>query len=80
VISIPIPERDRDFGTFGSGYGIQREDEDLAAIVEHTGAECVFGPANGGLFALHGGIGLGQVRRIGVATSPYSLPGKVAAS
>jgi pimeloyl-ACP methyl ester carboxylesterase len=29
---------------FGPAYGIQREDEDLAALVEHTGAECVFGP------------------------------------
>jgi pimeloyl-ACP methyl ester carboxylesterase len=38
-------------GTFGPAYSIQREDEDLAAMVEHTGAECVFGPANGGLFA-----------------------------
>jgi pimeloyl-ACP methyl ester carboxylesterase len=47
-------------GAFGPVYSIQREDEDLAAIVEHTAAECVFGPANGGLFALHGAIGLGQ--------------------
>ena len=33
-------------------------------MVDHTAAECVFGPANGGLFALHGAIGLGQVRRV----------------
>jgi pimeloyl-ACP methyl ester carboxylesterase len=45
-------------GAFGPTYGIQREDEDLAAMVHHTGAECVFGSANGGLFALHGAIGL----------------------
>jgi pimeloyl-ACP methyl ester carboxylesterase len=51
-------------GPFGAAYSIQREDEDLAAIVEHTAAECVFGPANGGLFALHGAIGLGQVQRV----------------
>jgi len=51
-------------GAFGPAYGIQREDEDLAAIVEQTAAECVFGPANGGLFALHGAIGLEQVRRV----------------
>ena len=50
-------------GAFGAAYGIQREDEDLAAMVEHTAVECVFGPANGGLFALHGAIGLAQVRR-----------------
>ncbi|HLM21719.1 MAG TPA: alpha/beta hydrolase [Propionibacteriaceae bacterium] len=51
-------------GAFGPAYSIQREDEDLAALVEHTAAECVFRPANGGLFALHGAIGLGQVRRV----------------
>src|SRR4029453_14128147 len=51
-------------GAFGPAYSIWREDEDLAALVEHTRAECVFGPANGGLFALHGVIGLGQVRRV----------------
>jgi pimeloyl-ACP methyl ester carboxylesterase len=61
-------------GPFGAAYGIQREDEDLAAIVERTGAECVFGPANGGLFALHGAIGLGQVRRV-AAYEPLLLWG-----
>ena len=61
-------------GPFGVAYSIQREDEDLAAIVEHTAAECVFGPANGGLFALHGAIGLGQVRRV-AAYEPLLLQG-----
>src|SRR5512133_2849643 len=61
-------------GAFGSAYGIQREDEDLAAIVEHTAAECVFGPANGGLFALHGAIGLRQVRKV-AAYEPLLLWG-----
>jgi pimeloyl-ACP methyl ester carboxylesterase len=61
-------------GAFGPAYGIQREDEDLAAIVEHSAAECVFGPANGGLFALHGAIGLGQLRRV-AAYEPLLLLG-----
>jgi pimeloyl-ACP methyl ester carboxylesterase len=61
-------------GAFGPAYGIRREDEDLAAMVEHAGAECVFGPANGGLFALHGAIGLGQVRRV-AAYEPLLLLG-----
>jgi pimeloyl-ACP methyl ester carboxylesterase len=61
-------------GAFGPAYGIEREDEDLAAMVEHTAAECVFGPANGGLFALHGAIGLGQVRRV-AAYEPLLLGG-----
>jgi pimeloyl-ACP methyl ester carboxylesterase len=61
-------------GPFGPAYGIQREDEDLAALVEHAAAECIFGPANGGLFALHGAIGLGQVRRV-AAYEPLLLWG-----
>jgi pimeloyl-ACP methyl ester carboxylesterase len=61
-------------GAFGPSYSIRREDEDLAAMVEHTGAKCVFGPANGGLFALHGAIGLGQVRRV-AAYEPLLLWG-----
>jgi pimeloyl-ACP methyl ester carboxylesterase len=61
-------------GGFGPAYDIQREDEDLAALVEHTGAECVFGTANGGLFALHGAIGLRQVQRV-AAYEPLLLLG-----
>ena len=61
-------------GAFGPAYGIRREDEDLAAVVEHTAAECVFGTANGGLFALHGAIGLGRVRRV-AAYEPLLLWG-----
>jgi pimeloyl-ACP methyl ester carboxylesterase len=61
-------------GAYGPAYGIQREDEDLAAMIEHTAAERVFGPANGGLFALHGAIGLPQVRRL-AAYEPLLLRG-----
>jgi pimeloyl-ACP methyl ester carboxylesterase len=61
-------------GAYGPAYGIEREDADLAAMVEHAAAECVFGPANGGLFALHGAIGLQQVRKV-AAYEPLLLRG-----
>jgi pimeloyl-ACP methyl ester carboxylesterase len=61
-------------GAFGPAYSIQREDEDLGALVDHTGAECVFGPANGGLFALHAAIKLGQLRKV-AAYEPLLLWG-----
>jgi len=51
-------------GPSGREYSIEREDEDLAAVVSRTGAEFVFGPADGGLFALHGAIGLDQVSKV----------------
>ena len=61
-------------GAFGPAYSIQRDDEDLAALVQGARAESVFGPANGGLFALHGAIALGQVRRV-AAYEPLLLWG-----
>jgi hypothetical protein len=35
-------------GAFGSAYSVWREDEDLAAMVEHTMADCVRGDAPAG--------------------------------
>ncbi|WP_328356233.1 alpha/beta hydrolase [Mycobacterium sp. NBC_00419] len=53
-------------GPYGPDYSIEREDEDLAAVVAETGAECVFGAANGGLFALHGAVSIPQIRKAAV--------------
>src|SRR5437762_1509500 len=61
-------------GPAGREYSMEREDEDLAAVVNHTGAEFVFGPADGGLFALHGAIGLDQVSKV-AAYEPLLLLG-----
>lgn len=56
----------------GTASGVRTRN--LAVLVEQTGAECVFGPANGGLFALHGAIGLGQVQKM-AAYEPLLLWG-----
>jgi pimeloyl-ACP methyl ester carboxylesterase len=61
-------------GPVGREYRIEREDEDLAAVVNQTGAEFVFGPADGGLFALHGAIGLDRVSKV-AAYEPLLLLG-----
>jgi esterase/lipase len=37
-------------GPYGPHYSIEREDEDIDAIVTDTGAQYVFGEADGGLF------------------------------
>ena len=74
MVYLPDRRGRGDGGAFGPAYSIQREDEDLAAMVQQTGAECVFGPANGGLFALHGSIGLRQIRRV-AAYEPLLLRG-----
>lgn len=53
-------------GPYGPDYSIEREDEDLAAVVGETGAQCVFGTADGGLFALHGSMSIPAVRKVAV--------------
>jgi deazaflavin-dependent oxidoreductase (nitroreductase family) len=53
-------------GPYGPRYSIAREDEDLDAIVTATGAQCVFGAADGGLFALHASITVPAIRKVAV--------------
>ena len=53
-------------GDFGPDYGIAREDEDLDAVITHTGARCVFGTADGGLFALHASTMIPAIRKVAV--------------
>lgn len=53
-------------GPYGPNYCIEREDEDLDAIVADTGAEYVFGAADGGLFALHASMKIPAIRKVAV--------------
>jgi len=53
-------------GPYGPHYSIQREDEDLEAVVTDTGAQYVFGAADGGLFALHASITVPTIRKVAV--------------
>ncbi len=53
-------------GPYGPNYSIEREDEDLEAIVAATGAQFVFGVADGGLFALHASMSLPAIGKVAV--------------
>lgn len=53
-------------GPYGPKYDIEREDEDLGAVVADTGAQYVFGAANGGLIALHASIAVPTIRKVAV--------------
>ena len=53
-------------GPYGPHYSIECEDEDLDAIVTDTGAQYVFGEADGGLFALHGSLAVPAIRKVAV--------------
>jgi pimeloyl-ACP methyl ester carboxylesterase len=43
-------------GTFGDNYGLQREVEDLEALIKKTGAHYIFGASSGGLISLQTAI------------------------
>lgn len=51
-------------GPYGPHYCIEREDEDLEAIIAATGAQNVFGAADGGLFALHASMSIPTIRKV----------------
>ena len=51
-------------GPFGENYSLQKEDEDLDAILKKTGAHYVFGTADGALFALHAAISLMAIHKV----------------
>ena len=66
TVSIPDRRGRGMSGPYGPHYSIEREDEDLAAVVADTGAQYVFGPADGGLFALHGSMAIPAIRKVAV--------------
>jgi pimeloyl-ACP methyl ester carboxylesterase len=66
TVSIPDRRGRGMSGPYGPHYSIQREDEDLDAIVTDTGAQYVFGAADGGLFALHASVTVPAIRKVAV--------------
>ncbi|MGZ7160336.1 MAG: alpha/beta fold hydrolase [Methanobacterium sp.] len=51
-------------GPFGDNYSLQREVEDLDALLKKTGAQYVFGGSSGGLIAMQSSITLPDIQKI----------------
>lgn len=51
-------------GPFGDDYGLDREVEDLDAIIKKTSAHYIFGASTGGLIALQSSITLSDIQKI----------------
>ncbi len=51
-------------GPVGDDYSIEKEDEDLDALLKKTGTHYVFGTADGALFALHASISNPAIHKI----------------
>lgn len=62
-------------GPLGDAYSIEKEDEDLDALLKETGAHFVFGTADGALFALHAAISLPAIQKV-VAYEPVLFLGQ----
>jgi pimeloyl-ACP methyl ester carboxylesterase len=57
-------------------YAIEREVEDLAAVIAETGGgAAVFGGSSGGILALETALAGVEIRKLAVLEPPYRLPG-----
>jgi pimeloyl-ACP methyl ester carboxylesterase len=58
-------------GSFGNNYGLQREVEDMDAILKKTGAHYVFGTATGGIIALQSALYLPDIHKAILYEPPF---------
>jgi pimeloyl-ACP methyl ester carboxylesterase len=57
-------------GPFGDNYGLQREVEDIDALLKKTGAHYVFGTATGGIIALQSALELPAITKAALYEPP----------
>jgi pimeloyl-ACP methyl ester carboxylesterase len=58
-------------GPFGDNYGLQREVEDMDALLKKTGAHYVFGTATGGIIALQSALYLPAIHKAVIYEPPF---------
>ena len=58
-------------GPFGDNYGLQREVEDMDALLKKTGAHYVFGTATGGIIALQSALYLPAINKAILYEPPF---------
>jgi pimeloyl-ACP methyl ester carboxylesterase len=58
-------------GPFGDNYGLQREVEDMDALLKKTGALYVFGTATGGIIALQSALYLPAIHKAVLYEPPF---------
>jgi pimeloyl-ACP methyl ester carboxylesterase len=64
-------------GPYGTGYGIQKEVEDLDRLLDRTGARYVFGVSSGALIALHAALTLPDINKAVIFEPPLNVHGSV---
>jgi pimeloyl-ACP methyl ester carboxylesterase len=76
TFTVYVPDR-RGRGTsgpFGIGYSLQREVEDLDALLTETGAHDIFGVSSGAIIALRAALTLPAIQRAAIFEPPLFMP------
>lgn len=75
TVSVPDRRGRGASGPAGDGFGIEREVEDVQALIAETGARLLFGLSAGALVVLRTALVTPAVRRIGLYEPPLSVRG-----
>ena len=67
-------------GSYGTGYGVAKEVEDLDAILTKTGARDVFGVSAGAIVALNAALTLTSIHKLAIFEPPFILNGSPSAA
>ena len=67
-------------GPFGDNYSVIKECEDVAALVEATGAQNIFGLSSGAIIALRASLAVPNLRSAALYEPPLSIDGSVPVS
>ncbi len=60
-------------GTYGDGYNLNKECEDIAALLKATGARDVFGLSSGAIVALQAALSFSSIYKIALYEPPLSI-------
>jgi pimeloyl-ACP methyl ester carboxylesterase len=62
-------------GPFGEGYTIQKEVEDIEALLTKTDTHLLFGPSSGAIICLQAALSLPTIQKIAIYEPPLSING-----
>jgi pimeloyl-ACP methyl ester carboxylesterase len=80
TVSIPDRRGRGMSGPFGEQYSVTKDCEDIAALVENTGAENIFGLSSGALIVLRSALVVPSLKRVALYEPPLSLNGSAPTS
>jgi pimeloyl-ACP methyl ester carboxylesterase len=64
-------------GPFGNNYGIQKEVEDVDALLKNTDAHSIFGLSSGALIALQAALNLPSIRKAALYEPPLDIDNSI---